>query len=138
MKKRGKILIVDDNHEILIALKLFVKPYFVVVDIEPNPNLILNRIEKENYDIIILDMNFKAGISTGNEGIYWMNKILEHDKDASIILITAYSDIQLAVKAIQEGATDFIEKPWDDDRLLATILKAVKQRKSKLEITNLT
>ncbi len=94
-------------------------------------------ITKENFDIIILDMNFKAGINTGNEGIFWMNKILAIDPAISVVFITAYAGIELAVKAIQQGAADFIEKPWDDDKMLAAVFKAWELRRSKLEINNL-
>lgn len=138
MKKvKAKILIVDDNEEILIALKLFLSEYLETIITEKNPNLIPNLIENNNFDIIILDMNFSLGQSTGNEGIFWMNKILEYDKDAVIIFITAYGDIELSVKAIKMGATDFIQKPWNDEKLLGTLFSAIKLRKSKIEIHNL-
>ena len=130
-------MIVDDNEEILIALKLFLLNHFEVVDTQKNPNTIPNTIQRQSYDVIILDMNFSAGINTGNEGIYWMKKILKNDPLAIILFITAYGDIEMAVNAIKEGATDFIQKPWDDEKLLATILTAVRLRKSNLEIKKL-
>ena len=80
MKNKGRILIVDDNEEILIALKLFLLSHFEIVDIQKNPNMIPEIIQHQNYDVIILDMNFSAGVNTGNEGIYWMKKILEYDR----------------------------------------------------------
>jgi DNA-binding NtrC family response regulator len=92
---------------------------------------------KKKGKILIVDMNFKAGINTGNEGIFWLNKILAADPDVSVIFITAYAGIELAVKAIQNGAADFIEKPWDDDKMLASVLKAWELRRSKVEIHNL-
>jgi DNA-binding NtrC family response regulator len=137
MKNKGKILIVDDNEEILIALKLFLSNHFEVIDIQKNANTIPEIIQRKSYDIIILDMNFSAGVNTGNEGIYWMKKILEYDPLAIILFITAYGDIEMAVNAIKEGATDFIQKPWDDEKLLGTILTAAKLRKSNLEIKKL-
>jgi len=131
MKKYGKILVVDDNEEILIALRLLLQDYFESVDCEKNPNLIPSRIERQAYDVYILDMNFRSGRYTGNEGIFWMHKILDKDPQAVIILITAYGDIDLAVRAIKEGATDFIQKPWIDDNLITTLLGAWKLRNSK-------
>ncbi len=136
-KTRANILIVDDNEEILLALRLFLNEYFDSITVEKNPNLIPTRVRESNYDVIILDMNFTAGISSGNEGLYWMNKILTYDRAAVVIFITAYGDIDLAVKAIKEGATDFIQKPWSDEKLLATIHTAITLRRSKLEIRNL-
>jgi len=137
MKKHGKILIVDDNEEILIALRLLLQEYFDEIDCEKNPNLIPSHIERNSYDVYILDMNFRSGRYTGNEGIFWMNKILEKDPQAIIILITAYGDIELAVKAIKEGATDFIQKPWLDDKLITTVLTAWKLRNSRTEVREL-
>jgi DNA-binding NtrC family response regulator len=137
MKNKSRILIVDDNEEILIALKLFLLNHFEVIDIRKNPDTIPELIQHRNYDVLILDMNFSAGVNTGNEGIFWMRKILESDPLAIIIFITAYGDIEMAVNAIKEGATDFIQKPWDDDKLLVTILNAARLRKSNLEIKKL-
>jgi DNA-binding NtrC family response regulator len=137
MKKKAKILVVDDNEEILVALRLFLSCHFERVDTLKNPELIPGMVMKETYDVVMLDMNFKAGINTGNEGIFWMNKIFALDPAVSVVLITAYAGIELAVNAIKQGATDFIEKPWDDDKLLATVLKAYETHRSKLEISNL-
>jgi DNA-binding NtrC family response regulator len=137
VKKKGKILIVDDNDEILVALRLHLSGYFETVLTEKKPELIPFRMSKESFDVVILDMNFKAGINTGNEGIFWMNKILSVDPGISVVFITAYAGIELAVKAIQQGAVDFIEKPWEDEKMLASILKAWELRRSRQEISNL-
>lgn len=134
--KQGSILIVDDNEEMLMALKLFLSPHFSKIVTEQNPNLIPALI-KTDFDLIILDMNFSAGINSGNEGFYWMNEILKLDPQACIIFITAYSDVELAVKAIKEGAADFIQKSWDENKILSTVLSAYKLRKSKQEIHQL-
>lgn len=134
--KKGRILIVDDNEELLIALRLFLSPHFSEIITEKNPNLIPSLIP-QNFDIILLDMNFKAGINSGNEGFYWMKEILKFDPSAIIVFITAYSDVEMAVKAIKEGATDFIQKSWDENKILSTVLSAYKLRQSKLEISNL-
>ncbi len=135
--KKGKILVVDDNEEILIALKFFLSEHFTTVVTEKNPNKIPEYIRSENFDLYILDMNFKTGQDTGNEGIYWMREILKADPEAVVIFITAYGDVELSVKAIKQGATDFIQKPWDDEKLLGTILSAYKLRKSRVEIRQL-
>lgn len=137
MKKSGKILVVDDNAEILIAIEMLLSNQFELIKTIKNPNQIPSEIEKDLYDVIILDMNYSAGISSGNEGIYWMNEIFKKDKDAIIVYITAYGDVDLAVKAMREGGTDFIQKPWDDEKFITTIQNAYKLRRSKIEIKNL-
>jgi len=136
-KLPGKILIVDDNEDLLKAARIFLKRHFSQVDIEKNPDSLPNLLSNEQYDIILLDMNFTTNISSGKEGFYWMDQILELDPSAVIVLITAYGDVQLAVKAIKEGATDFVLKPWDNEKLLATLYSALKLRESKLEIDKL-
>ncbi len=138
MKKNdGHILIVDDNEEALIALKMHLGKHYSHVVTEKNPNLIRAHLEKTDFDVIILDMNFSAGVNTGNEGIYWMKQILSIDPHVMIILLTAYGDVNLAVKAMKEGGTDFIQKPWDNDKLLTTVRNAWKLHRSKQEITQL-
>ncbi|MFC2121512.1 sigma-54-dependent transcriptional regulator [Bacteroidota bacterium] len=134
---KSRILIVDDKEEILITLKLFLQEHFEHIITEKNPNNIPSLFHEQNFDVVILDMNFKAGINTGNEGIFWMKKIIDMDPQAVIIFITAYGDVELAVKAVKEGAADFIQKPWDDNKMLATVISAWKLRKSKQEITSL-
>ncbi|KPK85128.1 MAG: AAA family ATPase [Bacteroides sp. SM23_62_1] len=136
-KTNANILVIDDDEDILQSMRLFLALHFDRITVDKNPGMIPNLIQRTNYDVVILDMNFTAGISSGNEGIYWMNKILEHDPAAIVILMTAYGDIDLAVRAIREGATDFIQKPWNEEKLLATVHTAVKLRRSKVEILNL-
>jgi DNA-binding NtrC family response regulator len=135
--KKGKILIVDDNVQILDSLKILLKNEYEEIETIKNPNLIPEKIRSGNYDIILLDMNFAAGISTGNEGIFWLREILKLDPDAIVILITAYGDINLAVQSIKEGATDFITKPWDTEKLLVTLNTAYELRLSKLKVNSL-
>lgn len=138
MKKLDcKILIVDDNEELLEAFEMFLSPHFKIIETLKKPDMAPMRHRSGNFDIILLDMNFRAGINSGNEGIYWMNKILEQDPQATIVFITAYGDIELAVRTIKEGAADFIQKSWDENKILATLINAYKQRQSKLEIKNL-
>ena len=129
----GKLLIVDDHKQVLKALIQLLEPEFESVTGISNPNQIISCINKEEYDVILLDMNFSAGVNTGNEGIYWLNRILKSDPLASVVMITAYSDVNLAVKAIKEGATDFVVKPWDNNKLIVTMQTAFKLRQSKIE-----
>jgi len=136
-KKEGSILIADDNEELLIAYEIFLAPHFQTIKTLSNPNAIPSELIASEFDVILLDMNFSAGINTGNEGFFWMKKILDIDHDASIILITAYGDVELAIRAIREGASDFVLKSWDKEKILSTILAANKLRRSKLEIRNL-
>ncbi len=136
-EKAGNILIVDDSASVLKSLELYLKHYFKLIKTLNSPNQIPFLLSTEDIDIIMLDMNFTAGINTGNEGIFWLRKILKQDPAVVVIMITAYGDIELAVKAIKEGATDFITKPWDNQKLLATLQAALKLRLSNKEIRKL-
>lgn len=137
MQSKGKLLIIDDDKSILRSLKILLDDEFEIVKTISNPNLILSEYQNENYDVVLLDMNFSAGLNTGNEGIFWLNEILKIDKHAIIILITAYGDIDLAIKAIKEGATDFVIKPWNNEKLIYTLKSALKIRLSQLKIQKL-
>ena len=130
--KTGRILVVDDNEDLLKAARIFLKRNFKQVDIEKTPDSIPTLLKNENYDVILLAMNFTKDVSSGHEGFLWLEKILEIDPSAVVILITAYGDVQMAVKAIKEGAMDFILKPWENERLLATVNSAMQLRKSKM------
>jgi DNA-binding NtrC family response regulator len=129
----GKLLIVDDHKQVLKALIQLLEPEFESITGISNPNQISSCISKEEYDVILLDMNFSAGLNTGNEGIYWLNRIIKSDPLAVVVMITAYADVSLAVRAIKEGATDFIVKPWDNNKLIITLQAACKLRRSKIE-----
>lgn len=133
---RSGILIVDDHKSVLKALTQLLEQEFDEVTAIANPNQIPSLVKDEGFDVILLDMNFSAGINTGNEGIYWLSRILKIDPLAVVVMITAYGDVELAVKAMKEGATDFVVKPWDNQRLITTIQSAYKLRKSKIEIKN--
>lgn len=137
MPKEGNILIVDDNKELLLALKLYLQLHFNTIKTEHNPNRIPERLQNGNYDIVMLDMNFTAGINNGNEGLYWMRQIKQLNPDLSIVFITGYSDVELAVKAIKEGAADFIDKSWDERKILSTLTAVYQLQKSKLTIRGL-
>jgi DNA-binding NtrC family response regulator len=134
---KGTLLIVDENKDILKALDLIMKNEFENVVTLTNPNRINEILRKHDVDIVMLDLNFKAGIHNGNEGLFWMREIFNHDNNISVIIVTASGDIELAVKAIKEGAVDFILKPWEDTKLLATINVAWKLRLSRIEASTL-
>ncbi len=135
--KSGKILIVDDNPDILSAARIFLKRHFLQVDTEKSPESLPNLLMNEHYDVILLDMNFTKDVSSGQEGFFWLDKILEIDPSAVVVLITAYGDVELAVKAIKEGASDFVMKPWENEKLLATVFSAMRLRESRNETESL-
>jgi two-component system, NtrC family, response regulator HydG len=137
MKAKGNILIVDDNADLLAGLKMFLTPYTAHLVTLKNPNLISEILRKELFDAVLLDMNFSAGLNTGNEGIYWMHRILEVQPFVSVVLITAFGNVELAVKAMKEGATDFIQKSWDEEKILSSVLSAVTISQSRREIQDL-
>lgn len=126
--KNANILVVDDDQDILTAVRLLLKTEAKSVIAEKNPENIRTRISENSFDIILLDMNFKSSIHTGNEGIYWLKKIKEFGSQAQVIMITAYGDIDLAVRALKEGANDFIVKPWHNERLLDTIKDLIRDQ----------
>ncbi len=133
----NKILIVDDNKSVLTALEMLLQTEYKDVFLLSNPNNLISAIKQNQIDIVLLDMNFKAGINSGNEGIYWLNEIRKLDETISVIMITAYGDVELAVKAVKAGAFDFILKPWDNRKLLSTVHAASEMRKSRKENLNL-
>jgi DNA-binding NtrC family response regulator len=130
-QKQGKILIVDDNEDLLKAAKMHLKRHFAQVDVEKNPEALPALMNNEDYDVILLDMNFTKDVSSGSEGYYWLERILQLDPSAVVVLITAYGDIQMAVKAIKAGATDFVLKPWENEKLQATLYSAMRLRESR-------
>jgi two-component system, NtrC family, response regulator HydG len=136
-RKFGKILVVDDEDDILTAVRLFLKQHFAVVQTEKDPSRILPALASDHFDVILLDMNFSTGITSGKEGLFWLNKILEQDASSVIIMMTAYGEIDLAVKAIREGAMDFVVKPWQNEKLLATVMAAMQLRSTRLEVKQL-
>ncbi|HUS86476.1 MAG TPA: sigma-54 dependent transcriptional regulator [Bacteroidales bacterium] len=137
MKKEGKILIVDDDRRILDSSVQLLKHDFSEIIALPNPIQLPEVLAKNEFDVILLDMNFSATVNTGNEGLFWLGKILEVDPLAIIIMITAYGDIDLAVNAIKEGASFFIQKPWEPEKLIATIKTGIKFRQTNLEVNKL-
>jgi len=135
--QKGNILIVDDNKSILSTLEILLSPEFQSVTSLSNPNRIITELRKREYNLVILDMNFQAGVNTGNEGIYWLGRIKETNPEVSVVMITAYGDIDLAVKALKAGASDFVLKPWDNEKLLATLKLAIQLNLSKQEVKQL-
>lgn len=136
-KSEAKILVVDDDIDVLNSARLFLKQQFTLVQIENDPTNIPIHFEREAFDVVLLDMNFRMGENDGTDGLHWLNKILEIDPNTIVILITAYGEFELAVEAIKMGGTDFITKPWKNEKLYATIASALQLRKSKLEVDRL-
>lgn len=132
-----RILIIDDDEDVLKASRLFLKQYVEKVETEKNPEYLPDLLSESSYDAILLDMNFEKSQGGGEEGFNWLRRILEMDPSAVVILITAYGDIEMAVRAIKEGATDFILKPWQNEKLLATVSSAIQLRRSRKEIHDL-
>ncbi len=133
----GKILVVDDDEDVLQAARLLLKKRALLVHVEKNPEQIPTLLKNESYDVVLLDMNFKQDVSSGREGFFWLDKILELDPSAVVVLITAFGDVEMAVRAIKEGATDFVMKPWQNEKLLATVSAATRLRRSRIEADRL-
>ena len=137
MAKQKTIIIVDDNKGVLSALKLLLKNHFENIIALPSPVTLLSAIRQENPDVVLLDMNFTDALNSGNEGLYWLHEIKKIHPSLPVVLFTAYADIDLAVRGIKEGATDFVVKPWDNTKLIETLLNACnrsdKGRKKKEE-----
>jgi DNA-binding NtrC family response regulator len=137
MVKMGKILAIDDNEDILFSLRLLLKPHVEKIVTSNIATSIPELLKNEDFDVILLDMNFTKDAISGQEGFFWLKKILEIDPSAVVLFITAYGDIEKSVRAIKEGASDFILKPWQNEKLLATLNSAMNLRKSKMEIEQL-
>jgi len=134
MKKyAGNILIVDDDEHVLLTSKMILKNFFEHIDTLLSPKTLESTLKQTDYDVVLLDMNFKAGVTSGNEGIFWMNRIRQISPQTQVVMQTAYSDIELAVKSIKEGAVDFLPKPWDKEKLVATVVNAYQQARARKE-----
>ncbi len=128
--KNANILVIDDDADVLTAMRLLLKSLMKVVVVEKNPNNIISLTKQHKFDVIILDMNFNGLVNTGNEGIFWLNKIKEIDDEVDVILITAYGDIDLAIKSLKQGASDFLVKPWKNEKLVQSIKEILEKKKT--------
>ncbi|MDR1756631.1 MAG: sigma-54 dependent transcriptional regulator [Culturomica sp.] len=135
--QKGKILIVDDNEDILFALNLLLEPYMDEIRVTTDPERIGHFMTRYPPDVVLLDMNFRQDASSGCEGFRWLEEILRMDPDAAVIFMTAYADMEKAVEAIKAGAVDFVPKPWEKEKLLATLSSAVALRKSRRRVEDL-
>lgn len=138
MAKTGRILVVDDDTDVLNAARLYLKQHVEKVDVESNPKLIPTLMKQYDYDAILLDMNFDEDVSSGEEGFYWLEKILEADPAMAVVFITAYGDVEKAVQAVKNGASDFVLKPWQNEKLLATVTSAMNLSRSKRDFQKLS
>ena len=130
-KTRAKILIVDDDADILTAARVVLRQQHESVETESNPQRLTSLLQQNRYDVILLDMNYAAGRLSGHEGLFWLNQILAKNPQQQVIMITAYGDIQLAVDAMKQGAVDFIVKPWENEKLEATVQAAYRRAVDK-------
>jgi len=135
--KKGCILVVDDNKNVLSALRILLESYFQKVILLNSPNTLVSQLNDNRPDVILLDMNFSAGINSGNEGLYWLSEIKKFDAELPVVLFTAYADIDLAVSALKQGASDFVVKPWDNAKLVATLQSAYSLHQSRKEVKQL-
>ena len=130
IKKQGTILIVDDNRNILTTVRMLLDPIFHNIITIANPNSIPAKLREEHPDVVLLDMNFSSGINSGNEGLFWLREIKSLSPKTEVVLFTAYADIQLAVTGIKDGAADFIVKPFDNEKMISTLLEARDKNKA--------
>ncbi len=133
----ARILVVDDNRNVLTALDLLLSREFSEVKCLSKPGLIISELREGSYSAVLLDMNYTAGQNTGNEGLYWLRELMKLDPDLSVVMITAFGDIELAVTALKDGAVDFVLKPWDNQKLLATMHTAVRLTDSRRQVKSL-
>lgn len=129
--KNASVLIIDDDTDVLTAVRLLLKTEVKEVLTEKNPENIRNILGRQSFDVILLDMNYNSSINTGNEGLFWLRKIKELKSDAAVIMITAYGDIDLAVRSLKDGASDFVIKPWHNEKLIQTIKDALDKKDNK-------
>ncbi|TMI71629.1 MAG: sigma-54-dependent Fis family transcriptional regulator [Bacteroidetes bacterium] len=133
--KNASILIIDDDPDVLTAVRLLLKTEVKDVVTEKNPENLRWHLSKDSFDVILLDMNFTSSINTGNEGLFWLREIQKMKSEAAVIMITAYGDIDLAVRSLKEGAADFVVKPWHNEKLITTIKETLKRKSNKTAIT---
>lgn len=130
----ARILVVDDHKNIRTALEMLLSREFSEIKCLGKPELILSELRTKDYSAVLLDMNYSAGQNTGNEGLFWLRELVKFDPGLSVVMITGFGDIELAVTALKDGATDFVLKPWDNQKLLATLRTAVNLTHSRREV----
>ncbi len=133
--RESSILIVDDDQDVLTAVRLLLRPLVKSIEFSRYPDEIKSLLKQKDFDVILLDMNFKSGIQSGNEGLYWLKEIKKLKPETQVILITAYGDIDLAVRSLKEGAEDFILKPWQNDKLIQSVTDAFQKKKKNIHST---
>lgn len=136
-KVNAHILIIDDDADVLHTARVVLKPQFTNITTESNPQQINYLISNNSYDVILLDMNYSAGATSGKEGLFWLKEILNRNPEQQVIMITAYGDIKLAVEAMKIGASDFVVKPWENEKLQATVYAASQHSQSKKDLNDL-
>jgi len=136
-KKEGSIMIIDDDQAVLYTAKIVLKQFFTSVKTLSHPSQLIPLLSRENFDVILLDMNFVQGKTSGQEGLFWVAKIMEEAPASYIVVTTAYGDIELAVNAMKEGAKDFLTKPWEKEKLVATVVSAYEKKRSEQEVSQL-
>jgi len=132
--KKGRILVIDDDEDVLFAARMVLKPHVETVLTSPDPAMLPELLSEQTFDVIFLDMNFKRDVSSGNEGFYWLKEIRDRDPQSVVVLMTAYGGVETAVRAMKEGATDFVLKPWQNEKLLATLASALTLRETRHEV----
>ena len=136
MSKSGTIIIVDDNKGVLTAVQILLKNYFSKVVTLSSPVTLATAIREETPEVVLLDMNFTSGINTGNEGLFWLHEIKKVRRELPVVLFTAYADIDLAIRGIKEGASDFIVKPWNNQKLVETLQAAASSAQQERKTGN--
>ena len=130
-------MIVDDNRNILTTVRMLLEPIFDGIITIANPNSIPAKLREEHPDVVLLDMNFSLGVNTGQDGLFWLRTLKKLHPDTPVVLMTAYADVQLAVKGLKNGAADFVTKPWDNDELVRTLRDAVEKSREVVTLDEL-
>lgn len=126
-EKRGSILIIDDDEAILLTLRILLRKHFAEIVTAHTPQKITQLLHQQHFHVVMLDMNFKLGVTSGKEGFHWLGEVLAHSPHTKVVMMTAYGDIGLAIRALKAGAIDFVIKPWENDKLLETLDAAFRQ-----------
>ena len=137
MKKQEKILIIDDDQDVLLSARMVLKKHVDIIRSSNDPRNLEEYLEREEYDVVLLDMNFTIGALSGNEELHWLRRIKELSPNTQVILMTAFGDVDLAVKAMKDGAADFIVKPWENKRLVTTVRNTIELGKTKKKVNEL-